>query len=280
MSFNLASMGHVMLTDDRPTSETSIPVSSSPTSLEIQSNIMQLFSAGEGVEDDHDMEQDSHVMDRPATPRPSESSKADRRSMERLWDKVERQLHTLEWILASKSQIPSPSPANDSSAAVLKSSNWFSVVNSEFRNVVEMIDKQRRFDAEKILGDGLTQELRGKSSPSSALSPTIGSLYRNLYEGFLARKILKRTPTMHNRRTIINVREGELMEDEETSEGWISETRVEKAQRNLQALGIEVSHKPLTWKEHIFMENNALGRYGCFRPSDLRWSWTVAATGY
>jgi len=80
---------------------------------------------------------------------------------------------------------------------------------------------------------------------------------------------------MHNRRTFITINVDGTIEDDSTDDKWISEICVEKAHRILKPLGIEMSHTPLTWKEHQFIWNNPLGRYGCFRPSYLRWSWTA-----
>jgi hypothetical protein len=80
---------------------------------------------------------------------------------------------------------------------------------------------------------------------------------------------------MHNRRTFIKLVEDKIIEADNTDDGWGGETCVEKVQRSLKAMGIEMAHTPVTWKEQQFIESDQLGRYGCFRPSFLRWSWTV-----
>lgn len=237
---------------------------------------MQLFgvTVGGAVVEQEGGE-NGHVMSCTRNHQLSASLKPACQSLERLWNKVERQLLTLEWILASKCQLPSASPDESTSSLRLDSATWVSLVNGQFINVVKLLEKQRQIEKKRIWGESLTADVRGENSPSTAPPLTIGSIYQKLQHRLIARRIINRKPTLFNRHTTINLRGSEKFEEEETGEVWITASSSEKVQRNLRALSIEMSHTALTWKERIFIETNPLGRYGCFQPSYLRWSWTA-----
>jgi hypothetical protein len=148
-------------------------------------------------------------------------------------------------------------------------------VDCEINRIIWLLENQRHLEKSRFLGSVLQETFQVESSPSATTPSTIGAIYQKLYYRFLARKMLRRTPTIHNRRTFINLSEGETIEASGTDDECVSENCIEKAQRTLQAIGIEMSHTPLTWKERQFIEKDELGRYGCFRPSHLRWSWTI-----
>jgi hypothetical protein len=209
---------------------------------------------------------------------PSPSLKKDRRSLEYLRQKVERQLYTLENILIFKRQSEAASlnssPRHGGSFLAAANSHSPSRVDREVRHIIEALEKQRQLESNRTQGCALATLSQGRIPPSAPCL-TVGSIYHKLYHRFLARRIIKQTQTIHNRRTFITLNVDETIEDDSTDDKWISETCVEKAHRILKPLGIEMSHTPLTWKEHQFIWNNPLGRYGCFRPSYLRWSWTA-----
>jgi hypothetical protein len=120
----------------------------------------------------------------------------------------------------------------------------------------------------------------GKSLSSTVdTSVTTSSIYRKLYQRFLARKILRHKPTILNRRTSLSRRQTSVNDNETENEVWESETCGEKAQRTLRFLGIEMSHTPITWSQRQFIEANPLGKHRCYRPSFLRWSWTIVEDG-
>jgi hypothetical protein len=111
---------------------------------------------------------------------------------------------------------------------------------------------------------------QSKTTPAAVpLSRTTSSIYRKLYQGYLARRILRHKPTILNRRTRLNLCKSD---DEDAGD---EESGAEKAQRTLRLLGIEMSHTPISWKQRQFIETNPLGKSRCYRPSFLRWSWTI-----
>lgn len=218
-----------------------------------------------------------HVIRRLDTP-PSDFLKLNRRSLGRLRERVERQLFTLEWILATKQQSQTSASLKisyDVSPGVHANTPSLSPVDREIKRIIWLLEKQRRLENSRFLDYDREETFQGESSPSAVTPSTIGAIYQKLYYRFLARKMLRRTPTIHNRRTFVKLTENETIDADNIADEWVSETCIEKAQRTLQAVGIKMSHTPLTWKERQFIESGTWGRYGCFRPSYLRWSWTV-----
>lgn len=213
---------------------------------------------------------------RPDTPAHSGSARPDRRSLERLRARVERLLFTLECILATKrvSHVSTRSITSyDGSPVILLNSPSLLMVDHETKHIIRLLEKQRQIENSWTQRSNLQKE--GKKSPSTVAPSTVGAIYRKIHHKFLARKTLKQTPHIQNRRTFIDLSEGETIEAENNGDEWASETCIEKAQRTLRTVGIKIAHTPLTWKERQFIENDALGRYGCFQLSFLRWSWTV-----
>ncbi len=217
----------------------------------------------------------SHVVRIPIT---SGSSISGRRSLEQLWKRVQHKLFTLEWILATKHHAHAATEHNtryDACPTVLAISPSLSTVDREFQSILWLAEKQRQLERSRSELQGPPNAPGCNSSLSTATPTTISAIYRKLYHHFLVRKILRRSPTVHNRRTFIRVVEDKIIDVDNTDDEWGGETCVEKVQRTLKAVGIEMAHTSLTWKEQQFIESDQLGRYGCFRPSFLRWSWTV-----
>ena len=152
-----------------------------------------------------------------------------------------------------------------------------STVDCEVQRILWLAEKQRQLESSRSELQGPQNAPGCNSSPSTTTTSTISAIYRKLYHRFLARRILRRSPTINNRRTFIKYKlvEDKVIEADNTDNKWGGETRVEKIQRSLKAMGIEMAHTPVTWREQQFIESDKLGRYGCFRPSFLRWSWTV-----
>jgi hypothetical protein len=76
----------------------------------------------------------------------------------------------------------------------------------------------------------------------------IGAIYRKLYHRFLARKILRRSPTINNRPTFIKLAEDKIIEPDHTDNEWGGETCVEKVQRSLKAMGMSNnSLRAISW---------------------------------
>ena len=115
-------------------------------------------------------------------------------------------------------------------------------------------------------------------APLSAASST-GLIYCKLYHRFLAHKILYRKRSNKRRSTPLNIRERKdvgVWNAWNDDEGWGWETVSEKEKRELSELGAQVSHMSLTWDQQQFIETHPLGKYACYRPSYLRWSWTMS----
>lgn len=208
----------------------------------------------------------------------SASSKSGHRSLEQLYARVQHKLFTLERILDTKQHSHTAKKRNtsyDRCSDVLAISPSLSTIDREVQRILWLAEKQRQLESSRSERQGSPNAPGCNSSPSTTVPSTISAIYRKLYHRFLARKILRRRPTIHNRRTFIKLVEDEIIEASNTDHEWVAETCVEKVQRTLKAKGIEMAHTPLTWKEQQFIESNKLGRYGCFRPSLLRWSWTV-----
>jgi len=201
------------------------------------------------------------------------SSKYSRRSLEHLRTKVARQLFNLERILAAKKSYSTASLISifrhDGSYVALPYPPPLSVLrlDQEVRHTIDVLDKQRKLEIGRLQGCASSARSRDTASPSTPCL-SISSIYRKLYHGFLARRILKRTPTIFNRRTVITIRECSIIEEHYPDDEWISETRVERLQRNLRVSGIEMTHTVRKW-------NDNQRQHVCFQPSLLRWSWTT-----
>ncbi|KAE9373363.1 hypothetical protein N431DRAFT_465659 [Stipitochalara longipes BDJ] len=204
-------------------------------------------------------------------------SRYDRRSLEYLREKVARQLYNLERVLTAKQQYSAASLISiaryDGSYLALPNPPPLPVprLDHEVRHIIDVFEKQRKLESGRLQSCALTTVSEDKISPSTPCL-TVGSIYRKLYHRFLARRILKRTQTIHNRRTFITLYENEIFEENNANGEWISESCLEKTQRNLEALGIKISHTLKKW-------NDNQHRYGCFQPSLLRWTWRVAENG-
>ncbi len=229
----------------------------------------QAVSTSEDDDEDH-----GHATKLSIPPTP----KKNRQSLEYLRAKVERQLHILERILTTKRQSNAASlisyiryEGSFQAALSFAKPPPLSVVDRELRHVIAALEKQRELEDRRHQGCALATLSPGKMS-TSAPCLTMGSIYRKLCFRFLARRIIMCSPTMHNRRTFITLSKDDTIEDDNTVGEWISETCAERYRRVLQRLGIDMEHKPRKWAE-------SQDRYGCFRPSYLRWSWTVVENG-
>ena len=206
-------------------------------------------------------------------------SKYGRRSMEHLRTKVARQLFNLERVLAAKKQYSAASLISifryDGSYVALPYPPPLSVLrlNQETRHIIDTLEKQRKLELSRLQGFAISTRSQDRTS-SSTPCLNMGLIYHRLYLNFLARRILKRSPTIFNRRTIITVCESAIIEEEEDGPNaeWISESREEKFQRNLRASGIRIAHTARKW-------NSIQPKHACFQPSLLRWNWTVDEDG-
>ena len=273
MNFNPESTCRVMPSGDNALEKTSIQVYSLILLiLKGEADLVQdskaIWAGQAAPADEGEVEEDSHVIESINPP----SSKHDRRSLEHLRAKVARQLRSLERILAAKKKYSAASLMSiflyDASYLSLPSPPLsVSRLDHEVRHIIEVFEEQRKLEISRIQGYALSTLSQDKMS-SSTPCLSVGSIYRKLYHRFLACRILKRTQTIHNRRTFIPSYESVTIEEDNTDNEWISESRVEKVQRSLEASGIKISHAARKW-------NDDQHRYGCFQPSLLRWSWTT-----
>jgi len=280
MTCDAGSMSCAVLTGDQFIENLSIQASDLIQSeFPRESNLLQSFKgsweddkASVNVKNNHHY---NHVTKMPVL---SASSKSGRRSLEQLYARVQHKLFTLERILDTKQHSHTAKKRNtsyDRCSDTLAISPSLSTIDREVQRILWLAEKQRQLESSRSELQSSPNAPGCNSSPSTTTPSTISAIYRKLYHRFLARKILRRRSTIHNRRTFIKLVEDDIIEASNTDHEWVAEPCVEKVQRTLKAKGIEMAHTPLTWKEQQFIESNKLGRYGCFRPSFLRWSWTV-----
>jgi hypothetical protein len=208
------------------------------------------------------------------------SPKNDLQTWKRLRAQAKRKELDPEMILVGNRQsyaaLMSPKTLDDTSFNIAEHSLSRSRVGYEFkhqsgRNTKDFQDQSFNFEACCPGPDSQSFH----SPQSVARSLTTCSIYRKLYQRFLARRILYHRPTILNRRTSVNLREANDSTAEKDDDVWELGTCAERAHRTLQLLGIEMSHTPITWSQHQFIETNRWGKYRCYRPSFLRWSWTM-----
>jgi hypothetical protein len=127
---------------------------------------------------------------------------------------------------------------------VLAISPSLSTVDREVQRILWLAEKQRQLESSRSELQDPPNALGCNSSPSTTTPSTTSAIYRKLYHRFLARKLLRRSPTIHNRRTFIKLIEGKIIQADNTEDEWGDATCVEKVQRSLKAMGIEMTHTP------------------------------------
>ena len=202
-----------------------------------------------------------------------QSSKHGHQSLKHVCTKASRQLFNLERILAAKKRYSAESLISifrhDGSYVALPYPPPLSLLrlDREVRHTIEILEKQRELEISRLQGSVLPLRIQDKPSPSTSCF-NVGLIYHKLYLGFLARRLLKRTPTIFNRYTFVITREDAVIEEDSPDVEWTAKTRIERAHRHLRASGIEIAHTARKW-------HSVQPRYACFQPSLLRWSWTV-----
>lgn len=215
MTCDPGSMSCAMLTGDQFIGNLSIQaIKLVQPEFQCQSNLLQSSkgsregsSASLNEENNHYC---NHLIKEPII---SASSRSGRRSLEQLWARVQRKLSTLEWILATKHHSLAATKCNpryDAGSDVFAISPSLSKVDCEVQRILWLAEKQRQFESSRSELQGSQNAPGCNSSPSTTTPSTISAIYRKLYHRFLGRKILRRSPTIHNRRTFIKYK---LVED-------------------------------------------------------------------
>jgi hypothetical protein len=109
-----------------------------------------------------------------------------------------------------------------------------------------------------------------KEPPSHPPSTTAASTYHRSGHRYLARRqIRKKVNVLDNRRTFLKRK----WKTDDCGWGQPSELEI------VRDAGIEVSHTPMTWAEQNLIDYKTTPWYRCYRPSMLRWSWSMAEEG-